>query len=284
MEIVITGGTGFIGSQMSSYLERNGFNVTAIGRNQFKEDNVRKILEGKDVIINLMGSSIVGIWTKEKKRRIYESRVITTRNLIKEVNACKNPADIFIQASAVGIYDNIHEHQENSKLYAENFLSKVIKDWEFETEKLSDRKFRIVILRLGIVLDKRGGFIKKMLFPFRFHIGIFFGTEIQGFSFVHMEDLNRMIKYIIADGNITGIVNGVAPEYTTMINTTKLLCLFLKPVFKIKIPAVILNIIFGESALVFNEGQKVLPGKLLKAGFDFQYRNINIALGDMISK
>lgn len=284
MEIVIFGGTGFIGKLMTSYLRKNGCQVTAIGRKEFERENIGEIIEGKNIIINMMGTTIAGIWTENRKRCIAESRILTTRHLIKQVKDCKKPADTFIQASAVGIYDNLHVHDENSKNYANNFLSAVIKEWEQETENLSREKFRVVILRMGIVLHKEGGYMKKLLIPFKFRTGLSMGNESQGFSFIHYEDLNRMLKFIIDNENIYGVINAVAQEFVTMKTLTENLCSMMEPLFKIKIPAFIINAIFGEGALIFNEGQKVLPGRILKEGFEFKYGNISRALKDIIFK
>lgn len=282
MEIVVTGGTGFIGGKITEYLKNKGYDVIALGKKHFKEGNICELIEGKEIVMNFMGTSIAGRWTRKKKKGIYESRVLTTRRLIEEMRACRQPVKTYIQVSAVGIYDNIHEHDEKSKLYAKNFLTELIIEWEKEAFKMQNENTRCVIIRLGIVLDKNGGFIKSILYPFKIGTAVFLGKGNQGFSFIHMEDLLRLNEYIIDNEDIKGIINAVSPQYTTMRDVTNQLCLILKPLFKINIPKVILNIIFGEGAIVFNEGQKVIPKAIMEKGFKFKHCNIISALNEIV--
>jgi len=214
MKIVICGTTGFIGSALKDYFLKENIDVIPIFRSDFKYDRLISLIEGKDVVINLAGERIEGIWSNNKKKKILESRINTTRIIVEAINNCNIPPKLFINSSGVGIYDDSFVHDEKSKNYGHNFLSETVIKWENELSNIKNDLTRVVIIRLGLVLGK-SGFLKKFSLPYRVRLGINLGFYEKGFSFIHIGDLIQIINHIISEGNIDGVVNVVAPEYST---------------------------------------------------------------------
>jgi uncharacterized protein (TIGR01777 family) len=286
MEIVIAGASGFIGRHLTAYLEKEGNHVSVIKRNDLASDKLAYLLRGKDVIINLMGESIAGRWTKSKKKRIMESRIRSTRLITDALMAVEEKGEekesVFIQASAVGIYDERHRHTEESQHFGRNFLSDVVRAWEKEAARLEPKINKIVILRMGVVLGNNSRIMKRMLLSYKMRIGIQPGKGNQSFSFIHIKDLVKIFGYVIEKREIKGVINAVSPERITFKGFNESLSNLLKPLWKITIPDFILKLIFGEGASVFSEGQHVVPELLLKAGFVFKYADMESAIKEIL--
>jgi uncharacterized protein (TIGR01777 family) len=280
MNISITGGTGFIGRKLITFLEGYGHTISLISREDFKDESIKTKLLNQEVIINLAGEPITGRWTKKKKKKIYDSRIKTTKSLVESINKDNSTIRLIISISAVGIYDNIRIHDESSIDYASNFLAKVIIDWENQMKSIVNKKIRIIILRLGIVLAKDGGLIEKILLPFKLGIGIIIKSN-NGFPFIHINDLLRVFQYVIEDRKISGIVNVVAAKQTTIKSFFDELNRIMKTVLKVKISEIIIRLFLGESAITITEGQIVLPSKLEKSGFHFNFQDINSTLKNL---
>jgi uncharacterized protein (TIGR01777 family) len=280
MNISITGGTGFIGRKLVTFLEGNGHKISLISREDFKDEFIKSKLLNQEIIINLAGENITGRWTKRKKKRIYDSRIKTTKSLVESININNSTIRLIISISAVGIYDNINMHDENSVGYANNFLAKVIIDWENQLKSIVNKETRIIILRLGIVLAKDGGLIEKVLLPFKWGIGILIQSS-NGFPFIHINDLLRVFQYVIDNEKISGIVNVVAPGHTTINSFFGELNRIKRTVLKVKINELFVRLFLGESAITITEGQIVLPSKLEKSGFQFNFQDINSTLKNL---
>jgi uncharacterized protein (TIGR01777 family) len=283
MNISITGGTGFIGRKLVDFLKGYGHNISLISREDFKDESIKSKLLGQEIIINLAGETITGRWTKRKKKKIYDSRIKTTKALVESININNSNIRLIISISAVGVYDDINIHDENSVDYANNFLAKLIKDWEDQLKGIVNKEIRIVILRLGIVLAKDGGLIEKVLLPFKMGIGIIIQSN-NGFPFIHINDLLRVFQYIIENKKISGIVNAVAPGQTNITSFFNELNRIKKTVLKVKINEQIVRLLLGESAITIIEGQIVLPSKLEKSGFHFNFKDINSTLKNLLTK
>jgi uncharacterized protein len=275
--VCIAGASGFIGRKLVHRLKKEGFTVITISRNDFLNGNIRNKISKSSIVINLVGESIAGIWTKGKKKRIYESRVLTTRKLVQAINETGDEVGLLMQVSGVGIYDDQNIHTEDSLLFDSGFLSRVILDWEGELTNIRKDDVRVVVLRSGIVLDRNGGFLKQILYPLK--VGIGFGVRSDKFlPFILLEDLLNVFVFCIRRESIKGIVNATAPALTK-INQ------FFSEVARVKNKRIILwfnsgfiRFILGESGSLLTSGQQVIPEKLRAEGFVFSADNIEDAL------
>jgi uncharacterized protein (TIGR01777 family) len=275
--VCIAGASGFIGSNLIRRLRVEGFQVTGISREDFDNGNVVEIVGKSSIVINLVGESIAGVWTKRKKQRIYNSRVVTSGKLVSAINQAGGKVKLIIQVSGVGIYDNENVHTEESIQLDSGFLSHVIRDWEGELSRLSQPGIRIVLLRMGVVLDREGGLLKQLLIPLSFGPG--FGVKSEDyFPYINLDDLLNAFIFCIDNEEISGIVNVVAPGLTKINH-------FFRVLMKVKNKRRIIwfnnrtvSLLAGESGSLFLTGQRVIPEKLRKAGFIFKYDNIEDAL------
>jgi uncharacterized protein len=275
--VCIAGASGFIGRNLVDRLSNEGFNVSIISRKDLQKDNVSLKVRNCSIIVNLAGESIAGLWTKRKRRAIYDSRIQTTRKLVDAINLFGGQVKLLIQVSGVGLYDRQHIHSEESILYDDGFLSKVIHDWEGELANIRKSNLRIVVLRLGIVLDKNGGLLKQMMCTFKWGMGFGIKSE-EFFPFVQLDDLMNAFMFCVENQKINGIVNVAAPVLVK-INE------FFKTVFEVNSIKMVMwfnksfiRILMGESGSLLTNGQQVIPVKLQKLGFVFIYDNIKDAL------
>jgi uncharacterized protein len=275
--VCIAGSSGFLGHNLVQRLHCQGYLVTPISREDFQSGSVHDKIRNSSIVINLVGESIAGFWTPNKKKKIYESRVLTAKRLVEAINISGKDVKLLIQVSGVGVYDHVHQHTDESQKFDTGFLSRVIHDWEGELNGLKRESLRIVILRLGIVLDKEGGILKKMLVPLKFSFGIGI-RSYDYFPFVQLDDLMSVFMFCIEKTAIKGIVNVTAPVLTN-INY------FFIELAKAKNKRIILwlnkgfiRLLLGESGSLLTEGQHVISEKLRSEGFVFRYDNIQDAL------
>jgi uncharacterized protein (TIGR01777 family) len=275
--VCIAGASGFIGRNLVQRLQGEGYSVSFISREDFKSDNVCVKIKNCCIVVNLIGESIAGLWTKKKRKAIYDSRILTTKKLVEAINLSENEVKVLIQVSGVGIYDDKHIHSEESEKYDEGFLGMVIKDWEGELTNIRKGNLRVVVLRLGIVLDKNGGILKQVMYPLK--LGIGFGVKSEEyFPFVQLEDLMNVFLFCIETLKISGIVNVATPGLTKISQ-------FFRDLYRVKnIRNIIwfstgfIRLLMGESGSLLTSGQNVVPAKLQNAGFVFRYDNIEDAL------
>jgi uncharacterized protein len=273
----IAGGGGFIGYNLRQRLEKEGYHVKTISRTDFLEGNLDKIVRECAIVINLAGESITGLWTEKKKRRIYDSRIQSTRKLIESIDRSGNQVKLLIQISGVGIYDRYDVHTEESNIFDNGFLSRVIKDWEGETCNLGREDIRVVIMRLGIVLDKRGGFLKQMMFLLKWAPG--FGVQSGDyFPYIVLEDLLNAFLFCIHTREIKGTVNVVAPGLTKIDHFFRVLMEINGKKRILWLKGWLIKLLAGESSGLLLTGQNVKPAKLIDHGFIFRYDNIEDAL------
>ncbi len=264
MRVGIVGGSGFIGRNLAKEF-----------KNPLIIDSSLKNLEeikNCDVVINLAGATILRRWSENYKRKLYFSRIETTKKVVKIIND-SNVVKYFISTSAIGIYPNNCSCSEDSNL-ADNFLANLAKEWEREALKC---KKPTSILRLSVVLGKDGGAIKQMLLPFKLNLGGTIGRGCNFLSFIDIRDLVRIYKFLI-ENRLTGIFNASTPFYTTNYEFTKTLAKALNKKALFIIPPFILKILYGEGAEVLLSSQKVIPKRLIEAGFEFQYPTIEKSL------
>jgi len=283
MKICIAGGSGFIGRNLSDYLIKSGHHIVLISHQKIGHNDTVREISGSDVLINLMGESIAGRWTKEKRKRILESRIDTTRILLEAVRVHGTGIRLIVGVSAVGIFDKCHVHTEDSQFYSGGFLQKVVLQWEAVYAEAGISAARLCILRLGVVLGKNGGMFQKIS---RF-VPNFIGIVIRGrghFSFIHMDDLVRCVDFIIMNENVSGILNVSAPESISIKDFYTLWADLKGAVIRVYLFDWMLRLVLGTSSVLLTEGQHVVPEKLIKTGFQFVYPGAANALNKLLLK
>jgi uncharacterized protein len=302
MKIFITGGTGFVGRNLTQRLVTLGHEVTVITRSasrskallpgaSFVEGNPGKpgpwqgSVSGHDVIINLAGRSIFTYWTPKTRREIIDSRVSITRNLVDALQGA--PAGtLLISTSAIGYYGNSmddRELDENSPP-GNDFLSEVGKLWESEAKRAEHSGVRVVICRFGIILGKNGGALEKMVPAFRNCLGSPLGSGKQWFSWVHLEDILGMMEFVIENRGLSGAINGTAPHPVRNEELTRTLAKVLRRrVILPAVPGFLLRALLGEFGRVLLEGQRVIPRRLLDGGYRFRFSTLEEALRDLLA-
>lgn len=288
MKIAISGSTGFIGKQLSEFLLQSGNELIVISRYDFAggSNQVAKVIKSADVIINLAGASVLRRWNEKNKQLILSSRVDTTQLLVKAVqmNVSENRPRIFINASAIGIYEINKSHDEFSKVLGTDFLAVVCKAWEEATVDLKELNLRLCTIRIGIVLGTTGGSLRKMLPLFKAGLGGKIASGKQPFSFIHISDFCNAIWHLIINSQSTGIYNLVCPEPTTNELFTNTLANYLhRPAF-FSVPEFALKLVYGEAAGMLTTGAKVISTRLPYEGFQFKFPDIDAAIADLVKK
>jgi uncharacterized protein (TIGR01777 family) len=296
-KILITGSTGLIGSALVPFLSTVGdHHVTRMVRPsstyrnndsyEVKWDPVKgKIninkLEGYDIIIHLSGENIFGRWSDSKKRKLMESRIMTTRLLCDSLVKLKNPPSSLICASAIGIYGDkgIDVITEETPPAGSGFLSVLCQKWEEAAASVKSIGVRLINARFGMILTPKGGMLKKLVEPSIFKIGLRMGSENQYVSWISIEDVLGSILYSIGDSSIRGPVNIVSPNPMKMSDFTKILSNILKNKFIIPITTSTLKPVFGELAdYVISSSSFVLPKRLSIAGYRFMNTDLENTL------
>ena len=278
-KIVICGITGFTGKFISNHLMSLGYEVKSINRQDFLKNDahIKSIIANSKALINLAGAPIMKRWTKKWRNEIYNSRILITRRLVHIINDMNNPPEVFISSSAVGIYDSTHIHAEDSKFYDNGFLGKICIDWEREALRTSP-KTRVVIFRLGVVLSRHGGALKKLIVPFKMGLGGRVGSGIQYFPFVHIDDVCNFVNWAVTNNSASGVYNLVAPQVINNKQFTSVLANVIKMPAFFTVPSFVLKVLYGEAAQIVTKGQQVKPTRLLAHGFKFRFHDIYAAL------
>lgn len=297
-KILITGGTGFIGKYLTQTLLKEGHYITIITRSPDKytekqsknrsyigwEDDLKSAMDEHDIVINLVGENLFGQrWTDEVKQRIYDSRIDSTKLLTDAMSESESVPELFISASAVGIYgDNGDQILDESASAGDDFLAKVCVDWENESKKAKELGVRVVNPRIGIVLEENGGMIEKMVLPFKFGVGGPIGSGEQYVPWVHMTDLCNAIAFPIENESIKGPYNACSPEPETMNVLAKKMGRVLNRPSIFRVPEFVLNIALGEAAKPVVSSLRVQPKVLQTSGFEFIFEDLEEALADIL--
>jgi uncharacterized protein len=297
-KILITGGTGLIGTQLSRMLVDKGHTVSHLSREK-KEGPIRTYvwdvgkrfiedgaLEDVDTIIHLAGAGIADKpWSESRKREILESRTHSTRLLFEELKRRGDHVRHFISASAVGYYgfaDADHLLTEEDEP-GTDFLATVVKKWEEEVDQINSIGLRVVKVRVGIVLSTEGGALKEMVRPVKFYAGAPFGTGNQYMSWIHIDDLCRVFIQAVEDTSFNGAFNAVGPYPVTNRQLTHAIGKTLgKKVFLPPVPSFVLRLLFGEMAELVLKGNKVSSKKLQASGFTYKFKTLEDALADLL--
>ena len=301
MKTLVTGGTGFVGRRLLSKLQNPGVVTRNAARTRASlGESLGKVLEwdlaarSRELdeqydyrsVVNLMGESIAeGRWTEEKKKRIRDSRVLGTRNLVDSLIQSGRLPEVFVSASAVGFYGNPgNEVVTEEDEVGEGFLPDVCQEWENEALRISEHGVRVVLIRIGIVLGKDGGALEKMLPLFRWGLGGKLGDGQQWMPWIHVEDLVEMIVWAMNTNDVSGPLNGVAPDPVRNIDFTRGLAEAVgRPAF-LPAPKFGLRLALGEFAESLFFSQRVVPDKALAKGFEFPFPDLDSALKEIVSR
>lgn len=298
MKIFITGGSGFVGTNLSFYLLEKGHSIITVGTSSahklIQHENFRYIsadttrkgawqdeLKVVDGVINLAGRNIFKFWSANYKKQIYDSRILTTRNLVEAMP--DNEEIIFCSTSGSGYYGNRADEilkEDNSP--GDDFLAKVCIDWEKEAFQAEAKGIRVAVMRFGVVLGKNGGALAKMVPAFKLFLGGPLGSGMQWFPWIHMDDLISAIIFILENRDIRGAANFCSPNPVRNSDLAKTLANVLnRPAF-MKAPSFMIRLVMGELGESFMSSQRTVPDKLLKHGFEFQYPDIKSAISDIV--
>lgn len=300
MNILITGATGLVGNKLVTSLKKENHTIHYLSTSKSKLKNNlnykgfywnpatgeidKKAFEEVTVVIHLAGASISKKWTKAYKNEILESRVSGSNLIFETLKSIPNKVERFISASAVGIYPsdlNYIYHENNSAIDA-SFLGEVTEQWEKSANQFKSLSILVSIIRIGVVFAKESGALVEMSKPVKYGFGAVLGTGNQYVSWIHVEDLVAIFKYIL-DHNLKGVYNAVSPYPVTNEELTKALAKTLnKPLFLPNVPKFMLNLLLGEMHIILTSSQNVSCRKILDAGFQFQYASLNKSLQNLL--
>lgn len=293
MKILISGGSGLVGSAATAALQADGHTVAhlvrpggAVTEKDVGWDPMRATvdlagIEGTDVVIHLSGAGIGdGRWTSARKQVLRSSRIDTTRVLVDSLSKLKQKPRALLVASAIGYYgDAGDEILTESSANGTDFLALLCRDWEAEARRAAPMGIRTATLRFGIILSSKGGAIPRMLTPFKLGLGGRLGSGKQWMSWIAIEDVIGIIRFAIANEQVNGPVNVVAPNPVRNEEFTRLLAGMLHRPAIFPAPAFVLKLAMGEMADALLLGSdRVVPEKLLAAGFSFRFQILEPAL------
>jgi uncharacterized protein len=289
--IVIAGGSGFLGRKLVKTFEGEGHHVDVLTRRPAAGNDVQwrpdgspgvlpRELDTKDAVINLAGEGIAdGRWTADRKAAIRNSRMLATRTLVRAVAQCAQPPKVFVSASAVGYYGATGDEPiAESSPAGTDFLARLCVEWEQEARVVESPSTRLAIARTGLVLDKDGGALARMLLPFKLGVGATLGSGDQYMPWIHAEDWASMIAWIVQNDRATGAFNVTAPAPVTNRAFTRTLGRVVRRPALFHAPAFALKAALGEMAGVLLTGQRALPVYAEQLGFRFLHRSLEPAL------
>ncbi len=296
--VLISGAAGFIGTHLTELLVEKGYSVKILTRSStVSKENVISwnpsegeldvgALEGLDAVIHLAGENIAGRWTQEKKANIEHSRVDGTRLLSESLAMLDKKPEVFISASAIGIYgDRGNEILTEASTPGTGFLADVGVKWEDATNPAKQAGIRVCNIRIGLVLGADGGALEKMVIPFKLGLGGKIGDGQQYWSWIAVDDVVQIIYYLIESPNLEGPVNLVAPGAVTNEEFTSALGRALNRPTIIPLPSFVAKGLLGEMAdETMLSSTRVLPQKLIDAGYKFKYTDLKDTLSDILSK
>lgn len=297
MKILITGGTGLIGSMLCAQLNahslfvltRNTDNKLFSGSNHITPISYIEDVDFNDIdaVINLAGEPIAEKrWNEQQKQLIVQSRLGITQSLVSKINNCVNPPSVFISGSAIGYYGRQSPNLLIDESFEEAFIEfshELCSMWENEALK-TNQNTRVCILRTGIVLSKDGGALKKLLPSFKLGIGSVVADGRQLMSWIHIQDMVKGIIFLLENSTSNGIFNMTAPNAVNNHEFSKTLAAQLQRPCLLSMPAWVMKLLFGEMADLLIYGQGVYPKRLLGAGFNFDYPTLDKALNDLLRK
>ncbi|WP_164670009.1 TIGR01777 family oxidoreductase [Virgibacillus doumboii] len=290
MNILVTGGTGFVGKHLTNTLLENDHCVYILTRSPDKHTDSEKIsylgyntqadtLPTIHAVINLAGDSLFGYWTKKKKEAIRNSRIETTQKVIDFMKNMDKKPEVLISGSAVGFYGTSEDliFTEKTTKPGNDFLATVVTDWEKTASQAEQLRIRTVYTRFGVILGNEGA-LPYMKLPVKMFAGGKIGNGEQWVPWVHIEDVVKLIQFALDNEAISGPLNVTAPNPKRNKDFTKILANLLKRPYWIPAPSPIIRMTIGEMSLLITKGQYVLPNKAVENNFQFTYPYLEEAL------
>lgn len=299
--VLVTGGTGFIGRRVCTALHEQGDTVHVLSRNPARAETELKSASAvyswspevekppaeatTDIkaVIHLAGETIAGKWNAEKKQRIRDSRILSTRNLVETLADASTKPDVLVCASAIGYYGSSGDsHFTETSPPGNDFLADVCQEWEAEAEKAGELGIRVVMIRIGLVLGLGGGLLTQVLPPFKMGVGGKLGSGQQWMSWIHVDDVVGIVLHGLQNEEIQGPLNATAPVPVRNIEFTKTLGAVLRRPTLFPVPTFGLKLMMGEFADFVVLSQNVLPEKTEASGYEFRHRTLETALKDIL--
>lgn len=298
MKILITGGTGLIGTEISKQLLEKNHEVVYLSRHPGKNDfQIREFawnpgkgeidtstLDGVDAIVNLAGASLNKRWTPQYKNTILRSRVDSTRLLYTSLEKNSHQVKTLVSASAVGYYPHDYQRSFNEgDPPGRDFLSTVCQKWEQEAQHFTNLGLRVVRCRIGIVLSEKGGALAEMAKPARLGLGSPLGSGKQWMAWIHLSDVAGIFIKALEDEKISGVVNTVGPENVTNAQLIREVAKVLqRPFMMPNVPAWALKLALGEMSRIVLISNKVGNDKIASAGYTYRFTDLQAALRDLL--
>lgn len=298
--VLIAGGSGLIGDELSAKLVSMGYKVRILGRGTGSQGPIQHFtwspsnqqidptaLTGVDFVINLAGANVgKGKWTEKRKKELLDSRIDSTHLLANTIIKNKIPIKKFIQASAIGYYGF-----ESDEFYVEtdpagkDFLATLTMQWEESTKEIATANIPLNILRIGVVFSNKGGAFVEMGKPIKFFAGNYLGSGKQMVPWIHVDDMISIFIKSIQEDELMGAYNCAAPEPVSNRNLTKQLAkAFNRPAWPFGVPPFVLRLLLGEQAQIVLEGYRISSEKLRNVGFEFKYPTLDKAIKDLAQR
>jgi uncharacterized protein len=298
--ILITGGTGLVGSRLTELLKAKGYTVKYLSRTAGVKNGIQsyewdiksgtineKAFENVDTIIHLAGAGIADKkWSPERKKEILDSRTKSTQLLKSTLERIDHSVKTFVSSSAIGYYgwDTGGVLKKEESRFGDDFLATVTKAWEAEANEIEKLNIRLVKLRIGVVLSEKGGALAELVKPIKFGIGAPLGRGDQFMSWIHIDDLCEMFIFALENPSINGVYNAVAPNPETNATLTKRTAQVLKkPCFMPNIPSFVLRLILGQRAALVLGGSRISSEKIQSQDFKFKFSDLQSALVDLLT-
>jgi uncharacterized protein (TIGR01777 family) len=305
MKVAVTGATGFVGSRLVERLQEEGHQILVLTRDlsharrvfpaqafpkvdivaytPLQSGDWQSAISGCDGVVNLAGAPIAeNRWTPERKQEILDSRQIGTQKIVEAIANAESKPSVLVNSSAIGYYGTSETAAfDESSPPGSGFLAQVCQAWEAEAQKVKASGTRLVILRTGIVLGM-GGAIAKMLTPFRLFAGGPIGSGHQWFSWIHRDDLVKLILRALTEPDMQGIFNATSPNPVRMAEFCRLLGQVMHRPSWLPVPDFALEMLLGDASKVVLEGQQVLPKRTEAQGFEYQYPSVRQALQEIL--
>lgn len=302
MKVIIAGGSGMIGRQLTRRLLEDGHSVWVLSRNpeRVKLPDLAEVVkwDGRsssgwqhlvneaDAIINLTGENLgASRWTPKRKQILRSSRLEPANAIVQAIDAAVHRPTVLLQSSAVGYYGpkQAETVDENTPPGGDE-LSRLVVDWEDATKPVETFGVRRVVVRQGIVLDNREGALPRMLLPFRLFAGGPVGSGKQWISWISRRDIVEAMLFLLQNENASGAYNLTSPNPVTNAEFGKTIGSVMHRPYWMPVPAFLMRLFFGEMSTVVLDGQRVLPRRLLEAGYGFKYSNLKSALQDVFAR
>lgn len=298
MRILVTGGSGFIGQALCESLIQKGHQVAVLSRAPEKAArllphsvNIQSTLDAfsefaPEAIVNLAGEPIANArWTETRKAKLLSSRIRTTEHLVAFIKSLPQKPRVLISGSAMGFYgDRGNEEITEQSTGSGGFSHELCARWEATARMAESDVHRLCLIRIGLVLDQPGGLLDRMILPFKLGLGGHFGSGAQYMPWIHRQDMVRIIEFLLESDDCRGIYNACAPQPVSNQVFSQTLAEVLHRPRLLPVPAAVLKLAFGEMAELMLEGVRMMPKRLLEAGFNFHYSTLKEALTAILKK